>query len=158
MKIAAGQGGRFLRRQEGNCLSVYNCQGGIPESHLRAVYRPDLRKISMIDSYSFGAITIDGRKYTADVIVYPDRIDAPWWRREGHRLDPADLQEALAAQPEVLIVGTGCYGALKVPPETAEFVRRQGVELVASRTGEAVQQYNALASTRRAVAALHLTC
>lgn len=112
----------------------------------------------MIDSYSFGCITIDGQQYTADVIVYPDRVDARWWRREGHRLDPADLQEALAAQPEVLVVGTGCYGMMKVPPETAELVRQQGVELVAARTGEAVRQYNALASSRRVVAALHLTC
>jgi hypothetical protein len=112
----------------------------------------------MIDSYSFGSITIDGRKYTTDVIVYPDRVDAHWWRQEGHRLDPADLEEALRAQPEVLIVGTGCYGVMQVPPETAEFVRQRGVEWVAARTGEAVRQYNALAASRRVVAALHLTC
>jgi hypothetical protein len=112
----------------------------------------------MIDAYSFGSITIDGQKYTADVIVYPDRVDAHWWRREGHRLDPADLQGALAAQPEVLVVGTGCYGRMEVPPETAEFVQQQGVKLLATRTGEAVQQYNTLASSQRAVAALHLTC
>ncbi|HIE53378.1 MAG TPA: hypothetical protein EYP85_16620 [Armatimonadetes bacterium] len=112
----------------------------------------------MIESYSFGSIAIDGRRYTADVIVYPDRVDASWWRKEGHRLDPADLQEALAAQPEVLVVGTGCYGCMKVPPETAEFVRQQGVELIAARTSEAVQKYNALASSKRVVAALHLTC
>lgn len=112
----------------------------------------------MIDTYSFGSISIDGKKYTADVLVYPDRVDARWWRKEGHRLDPADLQAALAAQPEVLIVGTGFYGAMKVPPETAEFVRQQGVELVAARTGEAVQTYNALSPSQRVVAALHLTC
>jgi hypothetical protein len=64
----------------------------------------------------------------------------------------------LAAQPEVLVVGTGCYGRMEVPPETAEFVQQQGVKLLAARTGEAVQQYNALAPSKRAVAALHLTC
>jgi hypothetical protein len=47
---------------------------------------------------------------------------------------------------------------MEVPPETAEFVQQQGVKLLAARTGEAVQQYNALAPSKRAVAALHLTC
>jgi hypothetical protein len=38
----------------------------------------------MIDKYSFGSITIDGRTYDTDVIIYPERIDDRWWRKEGH--------------------------------------------------------------------------
>jgi hypothetical protein len=28
----------------------------------------------MIDSYDFGAIVIDGKRYSSDVIIYPDRV------------------------------------------------------------------------------------
>ena len=44
-----------------------------------------------IDSYSFGQIVIDARAYASDVIIYSDRVDAAWWRKEGHRLHPEDI-------------------------------------------------------------------
>jgi hypothetical protein len=35
---------------------------------------------------------------TSDLIIYPERIDANWWRREGHRLTPEDLPESRVAE------------------------------------------------------------
>ncbi|MDL1969074.1 MAG: hypothetical protein LWW97_11200 [Deltaproteobacteria bacterium] len=36
----------------------------------------------MIESYSFGSIVVDGRKFISDLIIYPDgRIEASWWRK-----------------------------------------------------------------------------
>jgi len=29
-----------------------------------------------IESYGFGEIVIDGRRYSSDVIVYPERVDS----------------------------------------------------------------------------------
>jgi hypothetical protein len=112
----------------------------------------------MIDSYSFGRIVIDGRRYDSDIVIYPDRIDSKWWRRDGHLLQVADLEEALKLSPEVLIVGTGEGGVMRVPEETRRHVENLGIELVAERTGEAVKTYNRVAPARRVVAALHLTC
>ena len=40
----------------------------------------------MIDSYSFGEITVDGTGYRSDVILFPQRVVADWWRESGHRL------------------------------------------------------------------------
>jgi len=31
-----------------------------------------------ISDYRFGRIVIDGKTYTSDVIVYPDRVDPSW--------------------------------------------------------------------------------
>ncbi len=59
-----------------------------------------------IDTYSFGKIVIDGRTYTSDVIIYPDHVDASWWRKEGHYLRPVDLTDVVKAKPAVLIIGT----------------------------------------------------
>jgi len=34
----------------------------------------------MIESYAFGSIVVDGRKFTSDLIIYPDgHIDTFWW-------------------------------------------------------------------------------
>jgi hypothetical protein len=52
----------------------------------------------MIDKYSFGRITIDSRLYDADVLIYPDRIDDHWWRKQGHRLQLADLEALLISE------------------------------------------------------------
>ena len=112
----------------------------------------------MIDAYEFGRIVIGGEEYRADVVVYPDRVDASWWRAEGHSLCMADLEAALAGGPEVLVVGQGASGLMRVPGEVRQALRARGVELFAASTAEAVEKYNALAGTKRVVAALHLTC
>ena len=113
----------------------------------------------MIDDYAFGRVTIDGTTYTSDVIIYPDHVDASWWRQEGHRLQPDDLTEAFAAEPAVLVVGQGNPGLMRVPGATRQVVAERGIELVACKTDAACRRYNQLtAEGRKTVAALHLTC
>lgn len=112
----------------------------------------------MIESYSFGRIVIDGQAYTSDVIIYPDRVDAHWWRKEGHRLDRHDLTEVVAEKPEVLVVGTGHSGLMGVPEETRKYLESEGIEVIAEVTGQAYQTYNRLSGSKKVIAALHLTC
>jgi hypothetical protein len=112
-----------------------------------------------IDSYSFGQITIDGREYSSDVIIYADRVDAKWWRKEGHRLQTEDLVDVLKARPDILVVGTGYFGMMSVPASTVEQIRTAGTDLRAEKTAKAVDLFNKLAGgDRRVIAALHLTC
>ncbi len=113
----------------------------------------------LVNSYSFGNITIDGKKYNRDVILLPDEVWDGWWRQEGHSLSVADLERVLAVRPEVLIVGTGYFGLMRVPDATRAEVERRGIELHVVPTRQAWQIYNRLsASGRRVAAALHLSC
>ena len=115
----------------------------------------------MIDSYEFGVIVIKGKRYTSDVIIFPDRVLDGWWRREGHRLYIEDLKEVFGAepQPEVLVVGTGYSGLMRVSPRVEETLRGNGIKLIAQPTKQACQTYNELLkSGQRVVAAFHLTC
>ena len=113
----------------------------------------------MIDSYGFGRIVIDGKKYTSDVIIFPDRVMSGWWRKEGHRLHTNDLGEVLKEKGEMLIVGTGYFGLMKVPTETEKFMKGEGFELIIQPTREACETYNSLVkSGKKVIAALHLTC
>ncbi|OGA60873.1 MAG: hypothetical protein A3G81_24175 [Betaproteobacteria bacterium RIFCSPLOWO2_12_FULL_65_14] len=112
-----------------------------------------------ITGYRFGEIEIDGRTYTADVIITPERVLDAWRRQEGHSLAVGDLAEILAAKPEILVVGTGYHGRMAIPGETRRYLQAQRVALREAHTGEAVKQFNRLQQeSARIVAALHLTC
>ena len=68
----------------------------------------------MIDTYSFGCMVIDGKRYTKDLIILPDGgIDHPRWRKTGHALEVSDVQDVIAASPEILVVGTGSPGLMQ---------------------------------------------
>ena len=112
----------------------------------------------MIDSYDFGKIVIDGKHYTSDVIIYPDRVDASWWRKKGHELHPEDLKEVVEEKPAVLVVGTGKWGLMEVLPETRDFLQSKGIKLIVEETDDACKTYNRLRDSERVIAALHLTC
>lgn len=111
-----------------------------------------------ITHYSFGRITIDGRTYTSDVIIYLGRVDSSWWRKKGHYLQVVDLTGIVEARPSVLIIGTGYHGAMEVLPETIEFLKSNGIEVHIEKTAKAVELYNGISQIKPTIAALHLTC
>lgn len=111
-----------------------------------------------IEHYSFGKIVIDGKTFTSDVIIYLGRVDASWWRKQGHYLQADDLDDIIRAKPDMLIVGTGYSGVMTVPDETVRFVVSKGIEIRVERTGKAVELYNNIKKEGTVIAALHLTC
>lgn len=112
----------------------------------------------MIDSYHFGHVVIDGREYSSDVIIFPDRIKDHWWRRSGHSLASEDITEIIEYHPEILIIGCGANGVLKIPREIVEYIEKQGIRLIAENTSTACESYNKLFKEKKVVAGLHLTC
>ncbi len=113
-----------------------------------------------IDSYSFGSIQIDGKDYSTDVILLGGDVQSPWWREAGgHVYAVEDFEELVAAAPEVVVLGTGYFGRVKVLDETISALAEAGSEIVVERTGGAVECFNRFADEGRDVAAaLHLTC
>ena len=112
-----------------------------------------------ITDYEFGSLEIDGRAFTSDVIVFPNKVIDHWWRKEGHSLAVEDLAEVLKAKPAILIIGTGYYGRLRVPEATRKHLESLGISLRQAKTTDAVKEFNRLQGEyARVVAALHLTC
>jgi hypothetical protein len=88
----------------------------------------------MIESYSFGSMTITGQSHQNDLKIIDDKIVGNWWRREGHALYAQDIDDILYASVETL-------------------------SLVAVPTKEAVSIFNSLhAQGKRVAGAFHLTC
>ena len=115
-------------------------------------------KACTIGDYRFGRIVIDGQTYDKDVIILPDRVVANWWRREGHRLYPEDLEAVFEASPEVLVVGQGTPGRMRVSPEAARALQAAGIELIVLPTEAACRTYGELSARKITAAAMHLTC
>jgi hypothetical protein len=111
-----------------------------------------------INHYSFGKITINGTTYSSDVIIFPDRVNSSWWRREGHLLQIPDLKEVMDANLPMVIIGTGYYSTMKVPKETVEYLKSNNIKIYIEDTQKAVERYNEITPQKQCVAALHLTC
>jgi hypothetical protein len=112
-----------------------------------------------VTAYHFGRIEIDGRAYNSDVIITPEHVVDTWWRKQGHSVVVADLAEAVAAKPDILVVGTGYFGRMAVSEDARHYLEAQGIHVREARTPQAVRDFNRLQQQRaRVVAALHLTC
>lgn len=112
-----------------------------------------------IENYSFGRIVIDGKAYTSDLIILPDRIIDSWWRKSGHSLVMDDLDDVLGNPPETLVIGCGASGIMDVPAATRKTLEAKGIKVIAQSSDKAVQTYNAAAARgEKVAAALHLTC
>ena len=112
----------------------------------------------MIDKYGFGKIVIDGKLYRNDLIIYQDKVDDKWWRKEGHTLQPEDITDIIAQKPDTLVVGIGTDKRMKIKPETLQLLQENNIALIAEDTMTACLTYNHLKYRERVVAALHLTC
>ena len=112
-----------------------------------------------IKSCVFGKIEIDGKIHTSDVIIYDDHINFSWWRKEGHYLQRDDIEEILNTNPDVMIIGTGKYGTMKVSNDVKKELEYRGVEFICVNTDEACNRHNEISgSSKKVVTALHLTC
>jgi hypothetical protein len=113
---------------------------------------------TMIEKYEFGLMVIDGKKYTSDVIIFKDHVQSNWWRKDGHRVCVDDLKTILAADPEVIIIGTGYSGCVDVPNDVKRYINDKSINLIIEDTKSAWRTFNNISKTKNAVGAFHLTC
>jgi len=111
-----------------------------------------------IDTFSFGSITIGGRVYTRDVIIYPDRVFEDWKREEEHRPQIIEFADIVKAEPESLVIGTGYAGVMSVADQVRNFLTSKGIEVHVEKTTRAVDLFNELQGREKVIAALHSTC
>ena len=114
--------------------------------------------MNAIDSYQFGLIVVNGTEYNSDIIISPDGVRDKWWRKTGHQLCLDDLDEVLPQSPDILVIGTGASGLMKVPLEVQRNIEARGIKIVMETTEKACQTYNQLCHSQKTMAAFHITC
>jgi len=114
-----------------------------------------------ITSYSFGNIDIDNKRYKSDLKIINGQVKPDWWRAEGHRLNLSDIQDIIEARPDILVIGTGYSGLMKVSQDLADSLSKHGITIEAHRSGKAVDRFTQLVEKHgheRVALAIHLTC
>lgn len=119
--------------------------------------------MAKVDSFSFGSIVIEGKKYRRDVFLFPDGTVK---QRKGgflmfgsHDIRKDEIEELAQAGAEVAVVGTGTSSKARVAGEAESFAREAKLELVVLPSPDAVKKLNELQDQGKKVAALiHITC
>ena len=115
-----------------------------------------------IEHCSWGRLEVDGQTFK-DAKCFPGGARAWDWNETGTRHDPgiqsADAEELLDHGADVIVLSTGVNERLQVPAETQQALAEAGAEVEVLQTERAVERYNELAETGRAVGGLfHSTC
>ena len=98
--------------------------------------------MNIIDSYQFGLVVVDGKKYMWDVIIFPDIVRDNWGRKTGHQLCLEDITGVITDNPEVLVVGTGASGLVEVLPDVQQAAQSRRIKLIVETTDKACRTYN----------------
>lgn len=120
----------------------------------------------MIEEYKFGSMTIDGKTYDHDVEARWTDDVLDWERDESHIIDVADVERALAENPQTIVIGTGESGAAQVTTEARREIKSRGIELIIDRTEAAAKTFNIRkeeseeeeGEQEKVIGLFHLTC
>jgi len=116
-----------------------------------------------IESTDFGCITIDGNEIEHDVVI---RLNGEIVKRKkksrkdkyasAHMLSLEEAKHIYDEDANLLIIGSGQYGAMHISHEAIAFFRKKGCEIKLLPTPEAVTAWNNEENT--AIAMFHITC
>ena len=123
----------------------------------------DSRDSPLIVAHEWGGLDIEGLGRLRDAKLWPGGGREWDWDETGTRhvpgIQPADVDELLTHEPEVVVLSRGRELRLQAMPETMALLHDQSIEVVHDETSLAIDAYNRLASEGRLVAALlHSTC
>ena len=114
----------------------------------------------MIESSTFGAMTIDGHTYRSDLFIFPDgKVKEGWWRQRGHALSVDDILALADTEPDLIVAGTGTSGRMHPDADVIGFLKERGIGFIAEPTARALKIYNEKVLEGLSVGAcFHLTC
>ena len=115
----------------------------------------------IINSTKFGSITINGKTYyeVDNYIVFWDGEIKELHTSERHLFGRPELEIMLKKNPDMVVVGIGVSGLLRVSEEVRNLCRQKGIELVEMISRGAVEKFNeAFNQRKKVVAFIHITC
>jgi hypothetical protein len=111
----------------------------------------------------WGHLDVEGLGELKDAKLWPGGGREWDWSETGTQhhpgIQPADVRELLAHDPEVIVLSRGRELRLETMAVTLAELEQRGVRVVWEETGDAIDVYNQLAADGARVAALlHSTC
>jgi hypothetical protein len=113
----------------------------------------------MITDYSFGRIVVNGQACNHDIKIVQDTLMPDWWRKSGHTVEIEDVQDLLDNEPEILVIGKGQPGYMRVADSLRQLLAEKNVKLIEAPTAEAIETFNRLHQEgRRVCGGFHVGC
>lgn len=116
----------------------------------------------IIDSTEFGSITVEGKCYNYDLVITADglikkrsSISEDFYGTH-HVICTEEVKEILASKPQVLVIGTGQYGACRLEAGISRECAKLGTKLIAEPTPKAIISFNS--TEARKAGLFHVTC
>ncbi len=105
----------------------------------------------------FGELVVDGKIYYSDMIV--------WWDGElefvpkNHVLGMEIFSMMLRKKPDIIVVGTGQQGCVRVSDEVRHRAIDKKIRVFEDKSGNAAEMFSCLAGAgKKVVAYIHTTC
>ena len=118
----------------------------------------DISKIMIMD-FSFGRIAVNGQTCNSDIKMVQGTLVPDWWRKSGHTVEIEDVQDALDSDPEILVIGKGQPGYMRISDSLREHLAEKNVTLIEELTPKAIETFNRLFKEGRRVAGgFHVGC
>jgi hypothetical protein len=116
-------------------------------------------QLCKIDSTSFGSITINGKKFSHDVIVNSKGEVKESSLQTRHLVNEKEFFDFMKEKPEIIVIGNGQYGACEVSEDFIKLAKEKGIELIVENTPHALQKFNELVKKgKKVIAYMHVTC
>lgn len=116
----------------------------------------------LILTVAWGRLEVEGLPPVKDVKLFPGGGRAWDWSETGTRhhpgIQPADVEELLAAGARVVVLSRGMDLRLEVDDRTLQLLRERDGAVHVLETTEAVRVYNELAATEPVGGLFHSTC
>ena len=117
-----------------------------------------------IKSVEWGKIKVNGRDY-GQVLIIGDRVMERDEERlhqlfdTTHEIGDWEVEQLFSGEPEVILLGSGFNGVLRVSEDLRTESEKLGIELKILKTPGAVEEFNRLVKEGKRVNALiHTTC
>lgn len=107
-----------------------------------------------INSFYFGNIIIDGKKFTNDVVITANGTVRE--KHRSHTIEKEDIQEFIIDNVETIVIGTGTAGNVKVDPNVNIMAQLSGINVIIKPTINAVEEFNKIKGKKAGI--FHLTC
>ena len=109
-----------------------------------------------IDSFEFERVVIQGEEYNSDILISPDGYISKWDREEEHTIKLVDIEGVLTHRPDLIVIGTGTIGNLKLTEDVEPFLGEKNIEVIAYKSEKAIDMYRQLRSQHRVLLLLHI--
>lgn len=131
--------------------------GGSPVQEPAIKFTRETSEANLVSAWERGGVRVGEEWIRSNLILSAEEVLRDWAAADPAALQLADLEPAMALDPQLIIVGTGA--SLKLPDvDLMTEVAARGIGLEIMDTPAACRTYNVLVHERRAVvAALFMT-